>query len=157
MKGWAGYILVALGVVGYNAMTSADRDDAGNIVGAGNVDAFQMRVGDCFNDDLGDEGGEVASIPAVPCGDAHDNEVYAIVDVSADEFPGEDGMAEMAYYSCLDQFDGFVGKAYDESTLEILTLHPSKQSWAQSDREVVCAVYDMNSQKLTGSAKGRAL
>ena len=53
----------------------------------GNVDAFQMRVGDCFDDtaELGmDEAGEVSSLPGVPCADPHDNEVFAVFDVEVD-------------------------------------------------------------------------
>ena len=50
MKKFLVYAAVGLGVVAYNVATEADRDATGAIVSGGNVDAFQMRVGDCFDD-----------------------------------------------------------------------------------------------------------
>ena len=161
MKKFLAYAAVGLGVVAYNVATEADRDASGTIVSGGNVDAFTMRVGDCFDDTaaLGSEvGGEVSSLPAVPCADPHDNEVYAIFDVSFDAFPGDEAMGEAAFAQCLERFEGFVGSTYEESVLDITALYPSDRSWSvQNDREVVCAVYDMNLNKLTGSVKDTAI
>lgn len=47
--------------------------------------------------------------------------------------------------------DAFVGRDYESSSLDIMTLFPTIESWAQNDREVICAVYDMNATKLVGS------
>ena len=161
MKNLAVYILVALGVVAYNVSTNADRDSTGSIVSEGSVDAFQLRVGDCFDDTyaaFGDEVSEVDSLPGVPCSSPHDNEVYATFDVSLAEFPSDDEMSMLAFDKCLERFEGFVGNSYEESELDILTLYPSKESWnLQNDREVVCALYDMNTNKLTGSARNSGM
>ena len=156
MKGWGLYALIAVGFIGYKAMTSADRDASGAIVDAGSVDAFKIRVGDCFDD--GDpSAAEVGSLPAVPCSEPHDNEVYAVFDVSVAAFPEGDAMGQLAFNSCKERFSSFVNLDYDSSSLDIMTLYPSAESWSrQSDREVVCAVYEMNGEKLTGSAKGLA-
>jgi hypothetical protein len=62
-------------------------------------------------------------------------------------------MFEYALEQCLDRFTGFVGIAYEVSELDILTLYPTQESWRQNDREVVCAVYDMNNTQLVGSAR----
>ena len=156
MKSWAIYIAAALGFAIYGAATSVDRDDSGSIVGGGAVDAFNVRVGDCFND-ADSFSDEVTSVPGVPCADPHDNETFAVFDVAFDSYPDEEVMAQHAYDSCQQQFEPFVGKDYESSTLEISTMYPTQQSWEQSDREVVCAIYDMNANKLVGSAKGRGL
>ena len=50
MKNLAFYAVVVVGYLAYGAITDADRDDTGAIVGEGTIDAFQLRVGDCFND-----------------------------------------------------------------------------------------------------------
>ena len=63
----------------------------------------------------------------------------------------------MAHDGCLERFEAFVGKDYESSSLDIATLYPSAESWQQSDREVVCAVYDVDAEKLTGSVKGLRL
>ena len=160
MKNWGAYLLVGLGYFGYNVMTAADRDQSGAIIGEGSVDAFEMRVGDCFDDTSvlfgsGTEG--VNSLPGVPCSKPHDNEVYAVIDVGLPTFPGDDSMSEKAFDDCLARFESFVGRDYDSSSLDIMTLYPSSESWQQDDREIVCALYDMEAEKLEGSAKGSSL
>lgn len=148
------YIAVALAFFAYNAVTSVDRDESGAIVDAGSIDAFQIRVGDCFDDS---DAEEITSLPGVPCSKPHDNEAFAVFDVDLDQFPNEETMSELAYESCVDRFEPFVGLDYESSVLEVLTLYPTAESWAQDDREVVCALYDLNDTKLVGSVKGRAL
>jgi hypothetical protein len=150
------YIAIALAFFAYNAVTSADRDDSGAIVDAGSIDAFHIQVGDCFDDSSSyDE--QVTSLPGVPCSDPHDNEAFAVFDVTFDSFPDEETMSGLAYESCVDRFEPFVGIDYESSVLEVVTLYPTAESWAQDDREVVCALYDMSETKLVGSVRGRAL
>jgi hypothetical protein len=155
MKSWAIYILAAIGFVIYGAVTDVDRDSSGAIVGGGNVDAFNVQVGDCFNDLSSYD--QVASVPGVPCSDPHDNETYAVFDVSFNNYPADGNMDELAYEACMAQFVSFVGRDYETSSLEISTMYPSPESWAENDREVVCAVYDVNDNQLIGSAAGRGL
>ena len=66
-------------------------------------------------------------------------------------------MFELAHESWAARFESFVGKDYESSTFEITTMYPSAKSWAENDREVVCAIYDMDANKLVGSAAGRGL
>ena len=156
MKTWGIYIAAAIGFAIYGAATKVDRDNSGAIVGEGNVDAFHVRVGDCFDDTSSIDDG-VSNLPGVPCSEPHDNETFALLDVSIATYPEDDGMAELAHESCLARFDSFVGRDYESSSLDIMTLYPSLESWAQDDREVICAVYDMQASKLVGSVKGREL
>ena len=156
MKSWAIYIIAALGFVAYGAATDVDRDNSGAIVGGGNVGAFSVRVGDCFNN-VSSQDDQVASVPGVPCAEAHDNEAFAIFDVSIESYPDESAMYELSYVSCMEHFETFVGRDYESSSLEITTMYPSPESWEQDDREIVCAVFDMNANQLVGSAAGRGL
>jgi len=160
MRNWIIGIAIAVGAYGFNSVMRADRDSTGAIVDAGSIDAFQMRVGDCFDDGsvFAEENNQVNSVPGIPCSTPHDNEVYAVFDVNAASFPEGDGMARMAFDACQQRFESFVGKDYDSSSLDIATLYPTSESWnGQHDREVVCAVYDVDSKKLEGSAKARGL
>lgn len=156
MKSWLIYIAAALGFAIYGAATNVDRDSTGAIVGSGTVDAFSVQVGDCYNDpsSLDDE---ITSVAGVPCSDPHDNETFAVFDLGIESYVEEDAMYELAFSSCMEQFESFVGKEYESSTLEITTMYPSAESWNQKDREVVCAVYDMDANKLVGSARGLGL
>jgi hypothetical protein len=159
MRNWVIGIVIAAGAYVFHSTMQADRDESGAIVGEGTLDAFQMRVGDCFDDGAAftDDSPEVNSVPGVPCTSPHDNEVYAVFDVNAPSFPGDE-MERMAFESCKQRFASFVGRDYDSSALDIATLYPTRESWnGHHDREVVCAVYDVAQTKLTGSVKGRAL
>ena len=152
MKNLAFYGVIVLAFVAYKAYTEAGRDDSGAIVDAGSMDVFQLRVGDCFDDT--DNLDEISSLPAVPCSEPHDNEAYARFDMTIPEYPQGDGMFEMAYDACLDRFEPFVGRDYESSNLDIMTLYPTIESWRQNDREVICAVYDLDADKLVGTVKG---
>jgi hypothetical protein len=148
------WIIVAVILAG---CMPADRDETGAIVDEGNVDAFQVRVGDCFDDGSAFEDEEVSSVAGVPCSQPHDNEVYAVFDVAEQYFPGE-ALAGIAHEGCLARFEGFVGKDYDSSSLDIATMYPSSESWSQrNDREVICAVYHVEAEKLTGTARNTRL
>ncbi len=155
MKNWMVYLAAIAGFAIYGASTNADRDSSGAIVESGSIGAFNVRVGDCFNDVGFDD--EVSSVPGVPCSQPHDNEAYAVFDVSVTSYPEGDGMSELAFNSCKEHFESYVGKDYESSSLDITTMFPSPKSWQQNDREVICAVYDMNANKLTGTARGSAL
>src|SRR5687768_8231877 len=115
---WAIGLAVVGGAYFFNSAMRADRDDSGAIVAEGSVDAFQMRVGDCFDDGSAFAGDEVDSVPGVPCVQPHDNEVYAVFNVSSASFPG-DAMAALAHDGCLERFEAFVGRDYESSSLDI--------------------------------------
>ena len=128
MKTWGIYVVVVLGFIIYGAATKVDRDNTGTIVGEGNIDAFQIRVGDCF-DDSSSLDDEVTDLPGVPCSEPHDNETFAVFDLSITSYPEGDAMGELAHVACLEHFESFVGRDYDSSSLEIMTLFPSTESW----------------------------
>lgn len=156
MKKLGLYILAAIGFGTYSVLTDVDRDESGAIVEAGTLDAFQIRLGDCFdNPDYDAE--EFTSLPGVPCVEPHDNEAYAVFDVSYESYPEEFVLAVDAQTSCIERFEAYVGRDYESSTLEVATMYPTEASWAQDDREIVCAVYNMEGEKLVGSVKGSGI
>ncbi|MDH3208044.1 MAG: septum formation family protein [Gemmatimonadota bacterium] len=136
--------------------SAADRNAAGEITSAGAVDAFEVHVGDCF-DDAAFASSEISEIPGVPCSDPHDNEIYATFDLPG-EWPGDERVEELAYEGCFDRFADAVGKSYEESLIDYTTIYPSKGSWSRlGDREVICVAYHMEYEKLTGSIIGSGL
>jgi len=161
MKTWVILAAIALGAYIFATVSEADRDSTGAIVDEGRIDAFQMRVGDCFNDTSAmssDEEVEIVNVPGVPCAEPHDNEVYAVFNLGITTFPEGDGMADLAFDSCRKRFEPFVGKDYASSSLDILPIYPTLDSWKQrNDREVICGVFDMNLAKLQGSVQGSGI
>jgi hypothetical protein len=133
--------------------TVAERNSDGEITGAGAVSAFEMRVGDCFGDEAF-ENTEISEVPAVPCSQPHDNEVYATFDLSG-EWPGSERVEELAHEGCLERFVGAIGKSYEDSEIDYTPIYPTEGSWTErNDREVVCVGYHMEYEELTGSIIG---
>ena len=117
------------------------------------ANAFDIEVGDCLND--AEASGTVTTAPIVPCDEPHDSEAYAIVTVPDGDYPGEDAIKAQADAGCVAEFAEFVGVGYTDSELEYTFYFPSENSWAQGDREILCEVYDPDSQT-TGSLAGSA-
>ncbi|PFG34935.1 septum formation family protein [Sanguibacter antarcticus] len=118
-----------------------ERDDAGEIVEAAELDVFSLLVGDCVNSaDLADT---VETVPTVPCSEPHDSEAFAVMDLPAGDFPGNDAIDIAADDFCYDEFTAFVGIAWDDSTLDYFPLTPLEEGWNQlDDRQVLCFVFD---------------
>jgi hypothetical protein len=152
-----------IGIVGaaiaavFGITQAAQRNDAGEITAAGSVGAFEVQVGDCFNDEAF-EATEITEVPAVPCGEPHDNEVYAAFDLPGDKWPGDEKVDELSEKGCLDRFSAAIGKGYDDSTIAYTSIQPTQGSWEQvDDREVLCIAFHMDYEKLTGSVIGSGL
>ncbi|GAB2453337.1 hypothetical protein HD599_002784 [Conyzicola lurida] len=131
----------------------AERDDeTQEISEGGQQDVFEVAVGDCFNDE-GDSS-EISDLPAVPCTEPHDNEIYYLFDLPGDEFPADiDAQSDAG---CLAQFAAFIGVEYDVSTqIDYFPIQPTAETWEAGDREVICSVYDIAAQT-TGTLAGAA-
>jgi len=117
------------------------------------AELLTLDVGTCFDDP--DKSDLVASwdVPVVDCATPHDNEVYGNEDLAGDEYPGSD-TDYWAGQVCLAAFEGYIGVPYSASIYEFSWFAPSNESWADGDREVICFVYDINLEKMTGSIKG---
>lgn len=158
------WVLVALalgGVYLFSTFGDADRAGSGEIVEAGDLDVMSLQVGDCFNDPEDDEE-LVYDVSAVPCSEPHDNEVFAVQSVvpefPGDNFPGQDPLWEYAHEICSGSvFDSYVGTPYLDSSLDVFSLTPTQESWDDGDRGFVCALYRVDFDKMTGSARDSGL
>lgn len=134
----------------------ASRNDSGEVVASGDIDVFNTKVGDCFNDQASES--DVTDVPGVPCSEPHDNEVFALIDTTLTSYPGEDEMFETATDECIGVFKDFVGASYDKSILAVFPLVPTLDSWKRlNDREIICALYHMDQDKLTGTMRGKKI
>jgi hypothetical protein len=128
-------------------------------LGACSGNVFELAVGDCFDDGdlvLG-ELEEVGDVPVVECSVPHDNEVYAVVTVDGEAFPGDQAIRAEADEVCLDAFDPFVGLDYESSALDFGWLVPTADSWEIGDRVVACFVYRLDLAKVTGTLEGSSI
>lgn len=156
--GWGVIALIGFGVAFFTSLDDASRDGTGEIVEAGDLDVMTIQEGDCFDDPETTD--VVFSLDAVPCSQPHDKEVFAVASIVGvwDEFPGQTTLENYAYEQCSGSlFDDFVGVAYFDSALDVVTLTPSTESWDQGDREIVCALYRLDFEKMTGSARNSGI
>lgn len=149
------FVLIIAVLVAFAYLSKARRDDSGVIVNSGRIDAFEIRLGDCYNDSAdADEATKVYGVDAVSCAELHDNEVFAVFDLDLKTFPDDGAMSEIAFDECIQRFEPFVGHDYSNSSLDITLMFPTEQSWNErKDREVVCALYDVELKKLQGSMR----
>lgn len=116
-----------------------DRDGDGRIVESGDVSVFDLQPGDCIVLDESLESA-VETLPARPCDEEHNAEVYALVEMDdIDTYPGERELSLRAERECLAQFADYVGVDVADSTLFPTTLIPGIQGWQNDqDRTAVC-------------------
>jgi hypothetical protein len=126
------------------------------------VAVVDLAPGMCIEDAsafTGQEVNEITRASAIACRLPHQAEVYAADDLPAGPeagFPGVGRLRTVAQELCRDRFQAFVGVPWTASALEIAALWPSPPSWAEGDRLVVCAVFRLDGQPMTGSAEGSA-
>jgi hypothetical protein len=117
------------------------------------MDAFAVKVGDCF-DDTGLGAGDISELPGIPCEEPHDNEIFALIDLPGD-WPGEEQIEEMAYRRCYERFEAAIGKTYEDSVIDYTVIYPTETSWHElGDREVICVAFHMEYEKLRGTVLG---
>ena len=154
---FAGIGAVALGSVLYGALTEVQRDESGEIVGSGTVGVFDSRVGDCLLEPLGDE--DIFEFEAVPCGDPHHLEVYALVDhpgASSAGYPGESSLVDWGTEQCYQRFEGYVGASWEATPdLDYFIVYPIEEAWSDGGRRLSCSVVAfVEGDELTGSMSG---
>lgn len=159
MDRFGGVVLATLVAAGFGTayLLEAGRDPTGAIVRSGDIDAFEIRLGDCFDDGAAaatEEDELVSEVPGVPCSQPHDNEVFAVYDVELEAYPETDELSDIAFDGCVQRFEAYVGRDYQSSALDVSTLFPTQETWRElNDREVICYLYDIDFNKLEGSMK----
>lgn len=126
-----------------------DTTEAGSAVSGQMTSVFDLRVGDCFNDQSLDA--EQTAVPVVDCSLLHDNEVYFEYAMKDPAFPGGDAVFQDSLLQCAAEFDAFVGSAYADSALDLFPITPTAESWGDGDRTVYCVLYNVDLSKMQGS------
>jgi hypothetical protein len=138
--------LVVIGIVGAVSVGTAlffnaSRGDDGSIDRAGDLTAGDLRAGDCF--DLKDpDSEEVGDVTAKPCTELHQYEAFFAGNLPEGDYPADDAVGAFVVNQCGPAFETFVGRAYEESRLELFYLIPTQSGWRTGDRSVLCALYE---------------
>jgi hypothetical protein len=123
----------------------------------GTVTLGTMQPGSCFDDaSLPAEAADAdVAIDLVDCAQPHDNETYlryAYAAGASAPYPGDDALISELEGACYDSFATYVGIDYLDSSLMYFYFYPLEDAWQAGDRLGLCMLYDMNYEKLVGSA-----
>ncbi len=133
-------------------LTDADRDESGDITAGGSVSATSLQVGDCVNGLHESE--NILSLPAVPCSEPHEGEVFALFDLQGAEYPGGSAVIRQAGDGCSRRLASYAPAAAEDPSIELFSLYPTDTTWRQGDREVICIASDPSGPR-SGSLRGR--
>lgn len=131
----------------------ADRDEeTGQVTESDNIDVFALKVGDCK---MASATGEIQDVDVVPCTESHDEEVYYEFKMDDGDFSEE--AVDAASQECIGAgFTDFIGVAYDDSTLEVYPITPTKRTWEELDDRVIQCVVSDPAGPVEASLKGAA-
>ena len=146
--------LIAAGGIGA-LLFNAGRDASGEINRQGDLEASELRVGDCF-DFKDPDAEEFDTVTAVPCGAEHEYELFFAGAMPSGTYPTDAVMNAFVEANCTEAFVAYVGKSYADSVLEIAWTSPTAELWNLGDRVIQCSVYHPQIPRLTESMKGSA-
>jgi hypothetical protein len=119
-----------------------------------------LRVGDCFaepDQPPGDEAHAVGRVRLLPCDGPHDAEVIALAAYPGAQrsYPGEPRVTEVAGRICLDALDAVASPRLRDA-LDVVFFYPTRATWSQGDRDIVCAAYRPDGTPLRRPVAGPA-
>ncbi|WP_127126045.1 septum formation family protein [Georgenia sp. SYP-B2076] len=138
---------VALWVLTSLATALTTIDAAPGPGGPGPVPIGAMEVGDCALDlDPG-----VPTVELVDCGERHQAEAFADVDLGRGAYPGPDAVVSRAESRCLDAADAAIPADADTSDIRVAVITPDQRAWDQGLTAARCVILDAGGRGLTGS------
>jgi len=115
-------------------------------------DTSSIAVGDCL--ELPDQG-TVRNLTEQPCGSPHQAELIYRGALDGPRYPGEAVVQNQVESFCSNQFETYVGRAFDDSRFEMLYIYPLASTWTTGDREYLCMANEPNGAQLAaGTVKG---
>jgi hypothetical protein len=142
--------LIGIGVgVAVSIANEADRDPSGAVTSSGDVDATQLRIGDC--PEKAPEG-TTYTVHVVPCSQPHAAEVFAQFTLEGPDFPGAAQVDRFASGGCRKRVAGYAGPDAG-ADYDLLYLVPTSDTWSQGDRQVTCMIGGPNGTSVRGSLR----
>ncbi|MDP1846819.1 MAG: septum formation family protein [Solirubrobacteraceae bacterium] len=107
----------------------------------GNIDAADLKVGDCISD-ANSRTGDVTTFEAVACDEPHDGEVYTLIRLEGGENakpPSEAFINGKGQRGCRARLRRqATAKAFRDPQLGFKFVYPTPASWADGDRDITC-------------------
>jgi Septum formation/Domain of unknown function (DUF4190) len=113
------------------------------------VSVQDIKAGDCFAETP--TGSRVSRVDTTSCDRPHSAEVAAVLTMPDGPFPGDSVFSDYRQ-RCRDALSSYSSTAMQDSNVDLAVMPPSRESWKQGDRDMVC-IATFN-EKRTGSIKG---
>lgn len=132
-------VVVAAAIVAANTGKATRSATTGVITRRGHINAFSLRVGDCFDNPAGAKA--VNTVTAIPCNQPHNAQIYAKFKLTGSDssYPGAAVVEQRARSGCNARI-GSVDKSVTSSAMTVRILLPERTSWAAGQRTVSCMV-----------------
>jgi Septum formation len=111
--------------------------------------AFRLRTGQCVDS----AANGVSSLKVVPCGLAHDGEIYATFRLARQAWPGAAAVAAGARQGCTARIGSYLNPQLAAAIMTESYIVPGQGAWEAGVRTVVCEIRGATGQ-LTGSVRG---
>jgi hypothetical protein len=138
LSGFWVVVLVAA-IIAANVGKATRSSTTGVITHRGHMNAFSLRVGDCFDNPTGAH--TVNTVTAIPCDQPHNAQIYAKFKLTGSDlsYPGAAVVALRARSGCNARI-GSVDKAITTGAMTMRILLPEETSWIAGHRTVSCMV-----------------
>jgi hypothetical protein len=136
----AAWVVVIVIVIVLAHLGNATRSPAtGQITHSGNLNAFSLAVGDCFDNPPGAT--SLTSVTAIPCSQAHNAQIYAKFSLPGSilSYPGNTALTRTATNGC-NARASILDKSKITSSMTIRLLIPLAQSWLDGQRTATCMI-----------------
>ncbi|MEU0056378.1 DUF4190 domain-containing protein [Streptomyces sp. NPDC006334] len=159
-KGMAigGAVLSGLGLAAWILLLATGGGSAfmeGVKEGAARNTSLSLVKGDCFDVPGASFGKDVYDVDKVPCAGEHDAEVFGVVPLPGDDYPGDSSVSDQAEDQCWTLQSAYAMDSWSlTKDVEVYHLTPTRESWEWGDREITC-VFAHTGEKgaLTGSLR----
>jgi len=102
---------------------------------SGSISVHALAVGDCFDWPTGSQ--SAGSVLLIPCGQAHNAQVFAVWELSGSSYPADNELHQVLSQGCLGRQQRLSTAA---QSLEVSDIRPSPAGFALGDRKVYCAI-----------------
>jgi hypothetical protein len=132
-------VVLVAAIIAANVGKATRSSTTGVITHRGHMNAFSLRVGDCFDNPTGAH--TVNVVTAIPCDQPHNAQIYAKFKLSGSDlsYPGAAVVARRARSGCNARI-GSVDKAITTDAMTMRILLPEETSWTAGHRTVSCMV-----------------
>ena len=115
---------------------------------------YNPEVGHCFDRRSTVDGSARNLILLLDCDKPHMYEVFALVDIPDEEYPGEANLDLLAKRECPRQWTEYVGNPYETSRLELSHHAPSRADWNLTlQHSLACLIRSPGQAKLEDSKR----